>query len=122
MTTEIKTLKTCTRPTGYRRTLAIIGQRMPHCDQAEGTLLDNASVMAREGVLVRWKPGMEGRAWEITFLGRQEMGKATKKCTWAKWAESMQPGGAELMRQALNDGGCEAGHKLLDQLQSQLQG
>tara|TARA_R110002153_G_scaffold132597_1_gene281611 strand:- start:6256 stop:6603 length:348 start_codon:yes stop_codon:yes gene_type:complete len=98
-----------------RKALAILGQRRPICDMGKDKYREVIHNLIRnDSGMARYTLG----GWEITELGRASMGKV-RGGVWCKWAERFKVGGAKLMADALNSGGCDAGHLLLDELRAE---
>ncbi len=96
-----------------RKALAILGQRRPICDMGKDRYRSVMYDLCREGTFARFVEG----SWELTSLGRENIGKV-RGGVWCRWAESMKAGGAKRMAAALNSGGTEAGHALLNELRT----
>lgn len=100
--------------TRQRKALAICGDRLPICDLGKDAyrgLIDDMARSSHPWLVIR-----TARGWLLTEAGRAAMGRAGKGSTWAKWAMKGGPDAQRRMIDALNSGGCKAGHQVLRDL------
>ena len=100
--------------TTERKTLAILGKRLPICDLGKNKFRSTAWALCRsQPNLISFDK--EAGRWVISAEGRKYMSRAGKGSRWVKWAA--EAGRGQEMIDTLNTEGTDGGHRILREME-----